>query len=355
MTGLTLSSGGVGSLTIQWDTPSSTPSDYRVMWARADLDYPSWNADNEAQRGNEYPTDAEMTLSGLTKGADFKVRIRARYRDGEHADDPWSGPWTDEAAQRVRGDPPSALTELLTATLTGDEETSVTLSWTAPEHSALTGYRIQRGPEAGSLAVLVEDTGHTATSYTDGTVEADTSYAYAVTALSLDGDSPRSETVEVEVEGTSQPIAANQISITPRQDQGGVVTLSQDPPDMGVPVTASLADADGGVMGEAWQWSKADTTTSTFTNISGTTSATYRPAEADLGKFLKASVSYSDALGSGKSASLTATNAVLVEKRRFFNSVDVPIAFFADTINGYSTRFRTGGHPSGYNIENFRF
>lgn len=65
----------------------------------------------------------------------------------------------------------------------------------------------------------MNDTGDTGTTYTDETVEADTTYIYAVTALSLDGDSPRSDTVEVEVAGGSEPVAVGQkgsIGITPR-------------------------------------------------------------------------------------------------------------------------------------------
>ena len=76
-------------------------------------------------------------------------------------------------------------------------QTSVALSWTAPSHDALTGYRIWRGADADSLAALVEDTGDTATGDSDTTTEADNTYVYAVTALSIDGDSPRSATVSI--------------------------------------------------------------------------------------------------------------------------------------------------------------
>ena len=93
-----LSSDAAGELTISWDPPASTPSDYRVMWAEASQDYLSWKADNEATRGNSYPegSAASLTLTGLTEGVEYKVRVRSRYRSGgPHG--PWSGPWTDES------------------------------------------------------------------------------------------------------------------------------------------------------------------------------------------------------------------------------------------------------------------
>ena len=101
--GLTLSSDSPGTLTVSWDAPSPQPTDYRLRWAQAESDYPSWKDDNETDRGNEYPGggDTSLTLSGLTEGTEFKVRVRARYNDGAHEDSPWSGPWTEE----VRGQP----------------------------------------------------------------------------------------------------------------------------------------------------------------------------------------------------------------------------------------------------------
>ena len=203
MTGLRLSSDAPGALTIRWDTPSPAPSDYRIVWAPADQGFPSWSAPNETLRGNEYPDGSatSLTLTGLTKGIEFKARMRARYNTGEYADARWSGPWTATVTQRVRGDAPAAPTGLTVREQTDKKGTTVELSWTAPGHGALTGYRIWRGADAGAPAVLVEDTGDASTKYTDATAEADTSYTYAVAALSPDGDSPRSERASLDREG----------------------------------------------------------------------------------------------------------------------------------------------------------
>ena len=96
VTNLRSSSGAPGELTITWDAPSDTPADYRVAWARADLSWLSWNASDETHRGNSYPggADTSLTLTGLTGGETYRVRMRSRYNTG--TSDGWSGPWTDE-------------------------------------------------------------------------------------------------------------------------------------------------------------------------------------------------------------------------------------------------------------------
>ena len=65
---------------------------------------------------------------------------------------------------------------------------SVTLSWTAPAHSAISGYRILRGTDASTLSVIAPDTGSTATSYVDAGASPSTTYVYAVVALSAAGE-----------------------------------------------------------------------------------------------------------------------------------------------------------------------
>ena len=82
---------------IKWNSPASAPSDYRLVWARSDLDFLSYRFSNEAHRGNEYPSGGEtaLTLTGLTEGASYKVMLRARYHNAG------AGPWTAEQVFRV--------------------------------------------------------------------------------------------------------------------------------------------------------------------------------------------------------------------------------------------------------------
>ena len=94
-------------------------------------------------------------------------------------------------------------------------------------------------------------------------------------------------------------------------DEGGTVTLSTNQPTSRAQVTATLTDPDGVVPGTTtWQWSKSNTQTGTYDDISSATSATYEPVDGDVGKFLKAKASYDDDGGSGKNAEKSTTSAV---------------------------------------------
>jgi hypothetical protein len=90
---LTLASAEPGQLTISWSTPGDSPTDYRIMWARDDLEFPSWRDSNEQHRANDYPSGnlTEHTLAGLTPGENYKVKMRSRYRGSGGGAGPWTG------------------------------------------------------------------------------------------------------------------------------------------------------------------------------------------------------------------------------------------------------------------------
>ena len=73
---------------------------------------------------------------------------------------------------------------------------------------------------------------------------------------------------------------------------------------------ASLSDPDGGVTGEMWQWAKSSNGSTGWTNIQGATSGSYTPGESDAGIFLRATASYDDAVGTGKSAQAATSSGV---------------------------------------------
>ena len=137
----------------------------------------------------------------------YKLRMRAIYKTGSNA--PWSGPWSEVVTQRVGNHPPGAPTALSVDSATHD---GVALSWSAPDHNGLTGYRILRGVEADAMETIVDDTGDLALTYTDTTAADDATHHYAVVALSLDGDSPQSATVSATTPPQPEP--------TPEPPQG---------------------------------------------------------------------------------------------------------------------------------------
>ena len=99
-------------------------------------------------------------------------------------------------------------------------------------------------------------------------------------------------------------------------DEAGVVNLSSEQPEVGVALTATLSDPDGGVSGATWKWAAATSKNGAWINISGATSAVYTPAMADAGHYLRATASYGDAEGTGKRARGISDNPLSGGRRR---------------------------------------
>ena len=212
---------GSGGLVLSWQAPAAPhdqPADYRVNWAKSADEYPSYTQED----ANAYPTNSTHTLEGLEYDTEYKIQIRARYYQGEHEDSPWSGPWRETTAQVQQ--PLPAAPNLTGTPLT--PEGQVMLVWQDPSDDSITGYQILRGPDADSLAVIEEDTGSSATIYTDTSPPAGQTHTYAVKARNAAGLSPLSDTVTVTV-----PPAAPNLTGTPLTPQGQVMLVWQDPSD----------------------------------------------------------------------------------------------------------------------------
>ena len=94
-------------------------------------------------------------------------------------------------------------------------------------------------------------------------------------------------------------------------DDDGSVAVTAGTPTAGTALTAALSDPDGSVTGVTWQWQRTSlTNTGVWEDISGALSASYTPSVPDIGRFLRAVASYTDALGSGKTATSGTTAAV---------------------------------------------
>ena len=96
------------------------------------------------------------------------------------------------------------------------------------------------------------------------------------------------------------------------EDDPGTVSLSSTTPRVGVAITASVDDPDGGVTGATWEWARSSDGLTGWVDT-GATSAAYTPVAADADNYLRATaVSYTDDEGSGKSAEpAVSANAVL--------------------------------------------
>ena len=106
----------------------------------------------------------------------------------------------------------------------------------------------------------------------------------------------------VTVTATDPSGAADTIDVTItviNVDEPGTVELSALQPQVDTALTATLTDPDGATTSVTWQWARENTDGS-FSNVGS--GASYTPLAADLGKFLRATATYTDPQRANKSA-----------------------------------------------------
>ena len=188
----------------------------------------------------------------------------------------------------------------LEATATHD---SVTLTWDDPQDDSITGYvvlRRNRDTDAkGHFDELAANTGSAATTYTDGSVAAETRYTYRIKAINQYGTSERSRWFHIDIPEEPEPAANSPATGAPAITGTAQVqeTLTAD--------TSGIADEDGLENAAfSYQW-LADGTA-----ISGATASAYTPAEADEGKPVTVQVNFTDDAGNDETLTSAPTAAV---------------------------------------------
>ena len=99
-------------------------------------------------------------------------------------------------------------------------------------------------------------------------------------------------------------------------DDRGAVTLSTGQPLVGVVVTARLADQDGALRDQRWQWRRRRAPDGAWSDIAAATDSRYEAVAADAGHSLQARVTYIDAYGRQHAASAPTAAVDLDPKRR---------------------------------------
>ena len=124
--------------------------------------------------------------------------------------------------------------------------------------------------------------------------ETTSSYNLTVTATDPSADS-NSITVTVTVENVEEP---------------GTVALSPVQPRVGDTLNALLTDPDMVSGAVTWSWERSTSRTSGWAAVSVAASASYQTVDADANYYLRATASYDDGAGAGKSASAVSANPV---------------------------------------------
>ena len=171
------------------------------------------------------------------------------------------------------------------------------------------------GMDIGDAVTAGDDDGDTLT-YTLGGADASafrivSGSGQLQTSAVLDYEAKSSYTVTVTAADPSS--ATDNIAVTigvTNVDEAGTVSLLPVQPQVGTGLTATLSDPDGGMSGTAWRWARSANGSTGWADISGASAASYVPVSGDQGMYLRATASYTDRHGSGKSAQVVSDNAV---------------------------------------------
>ena len=85
----------------------------------------------------------------------------------------------------------------------------VILTWDDPQDDSITGHvilrRVRENDQGGKFSELVPDTGTAATTYTDDTVAAETTYTYRIKAINGAGPGKRSRWFHIDIPAAPEP------------------------------------------------------------------------------------------------------------------------------------------------------
>ena len=176
---------------------------------------------------------------------------------------------------------------------TGGDMVVATVEATDYNHDELT-YTLG-GTDGESFYILDENIGELRVRSTTQ-LDYETRRTYEVT-VTADDEQNTSDTVTLTIEVTDV-------------EHEGTVILPLTQPRVGSPVQASLSDPDGGVTGTTWKWERSDDGVTGWEDIDGARSASYTPGTDDIGKYLRATVTYTNIHGPDKTAQSVTSGAV---------------------------------------------
>ena len=246
-------------------------------------------------------TGITYTLVETDEGKTIKVQVS--FTDDADNDESLTSQATARVAAAAPTEPPGIPRNL---TGTANADGTVTLRWDTPNNDSVTGYQIlRRSPTLGEkkLLVYVNDTGTTATEYTDSNVVPNELYAYRVKAINAVGLSRQSEFVNVTPAQPAEPAQNSAATGAPTISGTAQVgeTLTAD--------TSGIADADGLTnVTYSYQWIPNDG--SFDADNQDAPGSSYTLVEADEGKIIKVEVSFTDDAGNGESLTSAATAVV---------------------------------------------
>ena len=278
--------------------PDKGITDTSWQWAKSTTENGSYTNITDATSDSYTPPDADLNNY---------LQATATYTDGEGSDKTATAK-TVGPVQAGTNRPPT-FTDGQTVTREVPENTAASgnvgavVAATDADNDSLT-YSLT-STDASSFTV--DNTGQIRVGATTTLDYESAKNTYTVVVRVTDSKNPAGDT---ETNPTIDDYITVTINVTDVEETG-TVSFSTTQPAVRAQITATLTDPDGGVTGTTWAWASSSTAQGSYTAISGATSATYTPVDRDVSKFLKATASYEDRRGTGKTASAVTDNAVV--------------------------------------------
>ena len=277
---------------------TDTDANTTFMWTLEGTDAGDFNITTNSSGDGELRFNSEPNFESK-----HVYNVTVKVSDGE------SNPMTDTLAVTVTvtnvNEAPTISLALIDAKHEENTPTSETITtYQASDPDANTTFTwTLEGDDAGAFNIVTNTEGHGELSFRnvpdyespDNVMDDN---IYNITLEVSDNGSPLMSSaplsVRVEVENVDEP---------------GTV-LIEGTLLGGEQLTAAVTDIDGTVSNLSWEWARGTTATGPFTDIASSNSLSYTLVNADVGKYLRATASYTDPQASGKTAHAVTSGAV---------------------------------------------
>ncbi len=200
------------SVTLTWDDPNDDSiTGYVILRRIPGVDPEGQFSELVSNTGTDATTYTDDTVAAETR---YTYRIKAINEHGVSERSRWfhiNVPAAPEPEEEQAPEPPDQPTGL-DATATHD---SVTLTWDDPGDDTITGYvilrRVRVNNTGGEFSELVADTGTAATTYTDDSVQANTTYTYRIKATNEHGVSERSRWFHIDTPAAPEAVEGDDL------------------------------------------------------------------------------------------------------------------------------------------------
>ena len=189
------------SVTLTWDDPQDESITGYVILRRVRVN--DQGGDFSVLVANTGSAATTYTDNEVAASTTYTYRIKAINEHGVSERSRWVH--IDTPAPPVPDKPTG-----LEATASNGQ---VVLTWDDPQDDSITGYvilrRVRVNDQGGDFSELVADTGTAATTYTDDTVAAETSYTYRIKAINEYGVSERSRWFHIDTPAAPDPAGSS--------------------------------------------------------------------------------------------------------------------------------------------------